>query len=506
MSSGKTGEFGGRRVVTGERTVGSLIMDVPGILCKHGCSYMACRGLVLTPIRGILIITHGPVGCSYYSWGGNRLRYQPENAQMDYYSYSVSTGMDESDIIFGGEARLKQAIKEAVEIFNPPVIAVCSTCPIGLIGDDVESIAREAEAEYGIQVLPFACEGFRSVPGYRLATRGIMERVMGSGEQSVGKYPVNIIGELYNGSRAREIARIFEQIGYDIVAVLMGDGNIDDLRNAHKARLNLFTSDKAVADLIEVMQKRFGTAWMGFNFIGMDNIGNSLRNMAEFFDSPELWARTEALITEETGKIKERLDDCKKRLRKKVAVLFEDEFVSRHYQALLYDLEVNPVVIGHDLLRRSGQNEMGFLSTMESSCTANQENNTVHYGTDFEHYHISLPVSLHERIKERSEVLFKEHGPSKAVYESLLISQLSRGEVEHLLDIIQADIYFPGIKENFSGIGEDACFFKADDYRFDYGGFDGAVRFAHDLLMTMDMTGWRNKTSPWKLAGDKINA
>lgn len=496
----------GRRVVTGERTVDSLIMDVPGILCKHGCSYMACRGLVLTPISGILIITHGPVGCSYYSWGGNRLRYRPETEQPDYYGYSVSTNMNESDVIFGGEARLKQAIKEAVEIFNPPVIAICSTCPIGLIGDDVESIAREAEDQYGVQVLPFACEGFRSVPGYRLATRGIMERVMGSGEKSVGQYPVNVIGELYNGPRAREIARIFERIGYDIVAVLMGDGNIEDLRNAHKARLNLFTSDKAVADLIEVMQDRFGTAWMGFNFIGMDNIVNSLKNMAEFFAAPELRERTETLIAEETGKIKERLDDCQKRLKNKVAVLFEDEFVSRHYQALFYDLEVNPVAIGHDLICRSGRNEMGFLSNLESGGGAGQLDHEVHYGTDFEHYHMSLPLNLYERIKTRAEVGGEKGEPSETAYGSLLISGLSRNDVERLLDIIQADIYFPGIKENFAGIGDDACFFKADDYRFDYGGFDGAVRFAHDLLMTMDMSGWLNNSAPWKLAGEETNA
>lgn len=499
MVLGNTGQPGGRhRVVTGERTVDSLIMDVPGILCKHGCSYMACRGLVLTPISGVLIITHGPVGCAYYSWGGNRQRYQPEYYGPDYYSYSLSTSMNESDVIFGGESRLKQAIKEAVEIFKPPVIAICSTCPIGLIGDDVESIAREAEEEYGIQVLSFSCEGFRSVPGYRLATRGIMDRVMGSGEKPVGKYPINVIGELYNGSRAREITRIFDRIGYDIVAVLMGDGNIDDLRNAHKAHLNLFTSDKAVADLIEVMQDRFGISRMGFNFIGMDNIVNSLKNMAEIFASPELKDRTEALISEETGKIKECLDDCKNQLKNKVAVLFEDEFVSRHYQALLYDLDINPVAIGHELICRSGQNELSFLSNMESNGSAGKAYNEVHYGTDFEHYHISLPLNLYDRIKTCVEVLGENPDASKTAYESLLITHLSQGQVEQLLGIIQADIYFPGIKENFAGISKEACFFKADDYRFDYGGFDGAVRFARDLLMTMNMTGWRNNTAPWK--------
>ena len=45
--------------------------------------------------------------------------------------------MQESDIVFGGEKKLKKAITEAVDIFNPPAIFICSTCPVGLIGDDI---------------------------------------------------------------------------------------------------------------------------------------------------------------------------------------------------------------------------------------------------------------------------------------------------------------------------------------------------------------------------------
>ena len=41
--------------------------------------------------------------------------------------------MQEADIVFGGEKKLRQAIKETVEIFDPGMIMVCSTCPVGLI-------------------------------------------------------------------------------------------------------------------------------------------------------------------------------------------------------------------------------------------------------------------------------------------------------------------------------------------------------------------------------------
>lgn len=481
-------------VVTGERELSALMMDEPGIICKHGCGYMACKGLVLSQIRGMLIITHGPVGCSYYSWGGNRLHNRDENEPNDYYYYSLSTAMDESDIIFGGEKKLKQAIKEAVEIFHPPVIAICTTCPIGLIGDDVDSIALEAQEEYGIQVMAFSCEGFRSVPGYRLANMGIIENVMGTGNKDVGKYPVNIIGEFYTGNRAKEISRIFKYIGYDIVCVLMGDGRFDDLKNAHKAKLNLFNSDKAVADFTEVLRGKFGTDWMKFNFIGLSNIINSLKNMAAFFNEPELLIRTNELINKEIQRISDEMNEYKGKLKDKIAVIFEDEFVSTHYRALLTDLEVNPIMVGNDLICQSGQNEISFLSSMESGKGTSDERNEVQYNTDLNHYHIDLPIKIYEKIKS----VINETGFSN-INGSIRISHLNHDETEHILCAISPDIYFPRIKENFAGVGSDSrsCFFNADDYRFDYGGFNGAMQFAEDLLMNIKISVWQKDIAPW---------
>jgi len=465
---------------------------------------MACRGLVLAPISGIFIITHGPVGCSCYSWGGNRIRQRSANMEDNYSRYSFSTNMQESDIIFGGEEKLKQTIKEAVDIFHPPVIAICSTCPIGLIGDDVQSIAQAAEQEYGIKVLSFACEGFRSIPGYRLANQGIIEHVIGTGEKNVGKYPVNIIGEFYRGQRADEITRILNRIGYDIVAVLMGDGSYDDLKTAQQARLNLFNSNKAVADLVDVLHEKFGTGWLKFNFIGLDNIINSLKNMADFFKAPELVSKTDILIAEELAQIQDVLNECKNKLKDKTAVIFEDEFVSLQYQALLKDLEINPVTIGNELFCAPGQNEISFMSATESVPGGPaKKKETMRYDTDLEHYHVTIPSRLFDKIKIKSKLsLNNDNGTySRTAYNNILIPHLSRKETEYLLKILEPDIFFPGIKEIFTGVGADSsfCFFQADQYRFDYGGFQGAIHFARDLLMNMRMAVWHKNIAPWKI-------
>ena len=125
---------------------------VPGIMTQRGCTYAGCRGVVIGPIHDILHITHGPVGCGYYSWQTRRnLAKSPEGA-ANFLQYCMTTDMQEDHIVFGGEKRLAEAIREAYALFKPKAISVYSTCPVGLIGDDIHSVCRQAKEELGINV------------------------------------------------------------------------------------------------------------------------------------------------------------------------------------------------------------------------------------------------------------------------------------------------------------------------------------------------------------------
>ena len=98
--------------------------------------------MVLGPTRDIVNITHGPIGCGFYSWLTRRNQTRPESPEDEnYIPYCFSTDMQEDNIIFGGEKKLRAAIQEAYDLFHPKSIAVFSTCPVGLIGDDVHAVA-----------------------------------------------------------------------------------------------------------------------------------------------------------------------------------------------------------------------------------------------------------------------------------------------------------------------------------------------------------------------------
>jgi nitrogenase molybdenum-iron protein alpha chain len=122
---------------------------IPGIITMRGCSYAGCRGVVLGPVRDVVHIVHGPIGCSFYAWLTRRNQTRPkDDTQPNYMPYALSTDMQEEQIIFGGEKKLKQAIEEAVAIFHPKAIGIYATCPVGLIGDDVHAVAREMEEKF----------------------------------------------------------------------------------------------------------------------------------------------------------------------------------------------------------------------------------------------------------------------------------------------------------------------------------------------------------------------
>ncbi|MDF2822223.1 MAG: nifD [Clostridiales bacterium] len=233
---------------------------IPGIMTHRGCCYAGCKGVVLGPIKDALQIVHGPIGCSYYAWGTRRHKGKKEDGVDNYLQYCFSTDMQEADIVFGGEKKLKKSIEEAMKLFNPSTIMICSTCPIGLIGDDIHAIAKWAEEEYKIKCIAFSCEGYKGVSqsaGHHIANNQLMKFVIGEGDREIkDKFAINILGEYNIGGDGWEIERILKRIGYEIVSMFTGDSKIEDIKNAHKANLSLVQCHRSINYIAEMLETR----------------------------------------------------------------------------------------------------------------------------------------------------------------------------------------------------------------------------------------------------------
>lgn len=475
---------------------------IPGIITSRGCCYAGCKGVVIGPIKDIVVITHGPIGCGYYSWLTRRNKARPSKEGFDLITYSFSTDMQESDIVFGGIKKLAKAIDEAVEIFHPKAVFVAATCPVGLIGDDINAVAAAAQQRHGIQCIAFSCEGYKGVSqsaGHHIANNQFMKYVVGKGDRKVGKYAINILGEYNIGGDAWEIERVLHKIGYEIVATYTGDSTIDDLRNADKASLSIVQCHRSINYIAEMIKTKYGVAWMKVNFIGVGGTSQSLRNIAKYFGDPDLIDRTEKVISEEISGIEDEFNAHKERLKGRLAALYVGGSRSHHYQMLLKELGVSTVMAGYEFGHREdyeGRKVLPFVK--EDADSKNIETITVE--PDEKNYHVYLPKERAEELAKEMELDYYNGMFSDMNDGSVIVDDLNHYETEMLLERLRPDIFFSGIKDKF--VAQKAGILSRQlhsyDYSGPYAGFHGALNFARDVDMGVHTPTWTLVEAPWK--------
>ena len=106
------------------------------------------------------------------------------------------------------------------------MISVFSTCPVGLIGDDVHAVTREMQEKLGITIFGFSCEGYKGVSqsaGHHVANNGLFLNVIGQDDTvQEGEYKVNLLGEYNIGGDEFIIDDLFEKCGIKIISTFHG--------------------------------------------------------------------------------------------------------------------------------------------------------------------------------------------------------------------------------------------------------------------------------------------
>ena len=476
---------------------------MPGMLTHRGCCYAGCKGVVLGPIKDIVVLTHGPIGCGYYSWGTRRNKASVQDGEPNFIQYCFSTNLGDSDIVFGGEKKLKAAIKEIVEIFNPKAIFICSTCPVGLIGDDLPAVAVEVKAMYGIECISFACEGYKGVSqsaGHHIANNKIIKSIIGTKDHTPTKHSVNILGEYNIGGDSWEIERVLKRIGYEVISVMTGNGSIDDMSKAHTAELNLVQCHRSINYIAEMMKIQYGTTWLKVNFIGIEGIVNSLRDMAKFFNDPVITARTEEVIAEELEDIKEDMAYYKSKLTGKTAALYVGGSRAHHYQLLLNDLGVETLLAGFEFAHRDDYEgrqvipsivEDADLKNIEVLEVEKIEGKYKEYKTEEEIEELKKTITDLENYDGMMVDMAKD---------SVIVDDLNEYEQEQFIKELKPDIFFTGIKDKYT-IQKGGVLSRqlhSYDYSGPYAGFKGAVNFGRDVTRGIYTPAWGFVVAPWK--------
>jgi len=235
---------------------------VPRLQASHAppCKFWTAFQ-VLNGIRHMTPVIHGPKGCTYsvgnaYKMGSCEYRGVP-------FEPTTCTAQNEADVVYGGEGRLLEAVKEAERRYSPELIVIFSCCCSGIIGDDVETIARVAQKEANARVIAIRSEGFggdfRS--GYEDAFRVIMD-LMEPPVQKLEK-TINIIGARLGPTYTEweqdldEIARMVKGIGAKVNGVLCGGCTLEQIKNARSVMLNASWCYDWGQKLGDMMEERF---------------------------------------------------------------------------------------------------------------------------------------------------------------------------------------------------------------------------------------------------------
>lgn len=134
-------------------------------------------------IRDAVLIQHSPIGCGAGQVVYNqRFRNGLAGRKLPVRNIRfISTNLRERDMVYGGADKLDAAIRAAFERHKPEAIFIATSCASGIIGDDVESVAKACEAELGVPVVPLHCEGFRSKhwsTGFDAAQHGVLRQIV----------------------------------------------------------------------------------------------------------------------------------------------------------------------------------------------------------------------------------------------------------------------------------------------------------------------------------------
>ena len=238
--------------------------------CRYGGCTLTGALSVTTHVRNAVSVVHGPNGCTHHNF--SLLHATSLDNDDIIVPALVSSGLTETDIIFGGEQALDRTL-DAVRGSDPAAIFVLSTCIVDTIGDDIGMVCRK---ERGVPVITVPTAGFlggsfqNGVNNALIALAGIAAPGNKTGDRNTGSdrnktQSVNIIGEKnleyeVDGNYA-EVSRLLSAIGVPVNIRFIHDLPLEQIAPLGAARLNILR-DPALVPVGDYLKKRFGIQYI----------------------------------------------------------------------------------------------------------------------------------------------------------------------------------------------------------------------------------------------------
>jgi len=231
---------------------------------------------VLFNLRDTAVLLHGTAGCAHYGMKFCQqmmLReteiipgYRPLNLNFR------TTALTENELIFGGEERLSQKIREMLDAFPDMPLLVIPSCTVEVIGDDVSGICERIARETGRTVVYFNMGGFLKgdhYEGLNSAYFDLIDRFL-SPSDVIRPKTVNLVAERSLIPIADidyfEVCRLLELLDVKVNTRFMRDLPFHDLSRVTQAQLNLPAINNQTIAVCERLYEKFGTPYIREGF------------------------------------------------------------------------------------------------------------------------------------------------------------------------------------------------------------------------------------------------
>jgi len=264
-------------------------------------------------VRDAVLIQHSPIGCGagqviYNSIYRNGLAIRGLPVQN---LHLISTNLRERDMVYGGVDKLAQSIRDAWERHHPKAIFIATSCPTGIIGDDVASVASELEDELKIPVIPLFCEGFKSKhwsTGFDATQHGILRQIVRKNPEKKQEDLINVINLWGSDVFSPMLGELGLRVNY-----VVDLATVDDLAQMSEAAGTVGFCYTLSTYLAAALEQEFGVpeikAPQPYGFPGTDAW---LREIARVTGRED---KAEAYIAREHARVKPLLEPLRQKLK-----------------------------------------------------------------------------------------------------------------------------------------------------------------------------------------------
>jgi nitrogenase molybdenum-iron protein alpha/beta subunit len=245
-------------------------------LCRFaGCTLTGALS-VTTHVSDAITVVHGPQGCTHHNFS----LLHATSLDNDRVSLPplISTGLSETDVVFGGEGALDRTLDEVISR-DPGAIFVLSTCIVDMIGDDVGMVCG---SRTGVPIIVVPTAGFLG-GSFQAGVNNALIALAGMAKPAGGNGRVNIIGEKnleYEvDENFAEVSRLLALLGLSVNIRFVRDLTTDRIASLAAARLNVLR-DPSLVPVGEFLQERFGTPYVPAYPVGLSGTVGFLESVA----------------------------------------------------------------------------------------------------------------------------------------------------------------------------------------------------------------------------------